>query len=238
LLETVRRSNVSVSHYPRYAIYHVPAHDSALYRFGAEVIGYDAFTGEGCDFPQALRAFPDWTALTEDPRKYGFHGTLKAPFPLVATAREDALIAAVEKFSARGVPIITPVVDLLGDFIAIVPKEPVTALSHLADDCVTQFERFRAPLTEAERARRLKSKLTPRQIGHVDKYGYPYVFEDFRFHMTLTGRLTDSRRDDILAKLREEFAALRIAELAIDAISLFRQPASDKPFEIIARKEL
>lgn len=224
--------------HPRYAIYYVPAPDSVLYRFGAEIIGYDAFTGEGCESPETFRSFSDWTALTADPRKYGFHGTLKAPFPLAASAREDDLAAAVEAFIARDIPRIAPVVDLLGDFVAIVPARPVEALSKLADDCVTQFERFRAPLTEAERARRLKSRLTPRQIGHVDRFGYPYVFEDFRFHMTLTGRLTDARRDDILARLRKAFTELKIDDIAVDAVALFRQPAPGKPFEIIARKEL
>lgn len=224
--------------HPRYAIYYVPPPDSVLYRFGAEVIGYDAFTGEGCEYPEAFRRFSDWTALTEDPRKYGFHATLKAPFPLAASAREDDLAAAIEGFAARDIPHIAPTVDLLEGFVAIVPARPVQALSNLADDCVTQFDRFRAPLTEAERARRLKSRLTPRQIGHVDRFGYPYVFEDFRFHMTLTGRLTDPRRDEILASLRQAFATLAIDHIAVDAVALFRQLAADKPFEIIARKEL
>lgn len=225
--------------HPRYAIYFVPPPDSALYRFGAEMLGYDAFSGEACGQPrEMLRLFPDWTALTDEPRRYGFHATLKAPFPLAVTAREDDLASAVERFTARAVPKIAPAVDLLGDFVAIVPAQPVAALSDLANDCVMQFERFRAPLTEAERARRLKARLTPRQIGHVDRFGYPYVFEDFRFHMTLTGRLTEDRRRAVVPALRAAFATLRIERLPIDAIALLRQPSAGRNFEVIVHRQL
>lgn len=225
--------------HPRYAIYFVPAQDSTVYSFGAEMLGYDAFSGEACEQPRdLLRQFPDWPALTEEPRKYGFHATLKAPFPLAPTAREDDLAEAVENFTARGIPAITPVVDLIGDFVAIVPAQPVATLSDLANDCVTQFERFRAPLTEAERARRLRAKLTPRQISHVDRFGYPYVFEDFRFHMTLTGKIPPHRQDDILFSLRERFGGLSLDVIVIDTVALLRQDSADARFTIIACNQI
>lgn len=222
---------------PRYAIYYVPEADSALYRFGAELLGYDAFSGESCaQRADALRQFADWSALTQEPRRYGFHATLKAPFVLATGAREADLITALETFAAspRRVPVFQPAIDLIGDFIAIVPLVPPPALRALADDCVKQFDRFRAPITEDERVRRLRSSLTPRQIMQVDGWGYPYVFEDFRFHMTLTGRLAPETRHEVRGWLRARFAELAIRELTIDAVSIFRQPAPDRPFEIIA----
>ena len=72
-----------MTHFPRYAIYYAPAPDSDLDRFGAQLLGYDAFSGEDLPFPDGiLQAAPDWHELTRDPRKYGFHATLKAPLSL------------------------------------------------------------------------------------------------------------------------------------------------------------
>ena len=73
----------AMTDYPRYAIYYVPAPDSDLDRFGAQLLGYDAFSGEDLPLPDGiLPAAPDWHDLTSDPRKYGFHATLKAPMSL------------------------------------------------------------------------------------------------------------------------------------------------------------
>jgi hypothetical protein len=57
--------------------------------------------------------------------------------------------------------------------------------------------------------------------------------EDFRFHMTLTGRLTPERREPILAALRNSFSALDLQTVAIDRIAVFRQENSVLRFRII-----
>ena len=227
--------------FPRYAIYFVPAADSDLYRFGADILGYDAFSGDDLPFPEGIvDTVPDWHELTRDPRKYGFHGTLKAPFALAAGSREADLIAACKDFCSRAheVPAIQPVVRSISDFIAIVPDQPSAALSRLAQDCVETFDRFRAPLTAQDRARRNPEKLTPRQIEHLDRWGYPYVRDDFRFHMTLSGRIPAERRDAILAMLRNRFATLDHPALAIDRIALFRQDDSQSRFRIASHHQL
>ena len=128
-------------------------------------------------------------------------------------ATEADLIESFDRFAAtpRAIPVITPVVRAISSFIAVVPEAPVPALSQLADDCVTEFERFRAPLSDHDRQRRLKSPLTPRQIEHLDRWGYPYVFEEFRFHMTLTGSLPAAKREAVLPFLQAEFAKLGLA---------------------------
>ena len=65
---------------PRYAVYFVPAADSALYRFGSAVLQYDCYTGAAVLPPIELRnQADDWRNATEEPRRYGFHATLKAP---------------------------------------------------------------------------------------------------------------------------------------------------------------
>jgi len=221
---------------PRYAIYYAPAQGSSLDQFGAEMLGYDAWIGQALPFPESVtERFSDWRELTEDPRKYGFHGTLKAPMALANGKAEKALFAACADFAntARPIPIIVPMVNAISGFIAVVPDRRSNELEQLAADCVRAFDAFRAPLTAEDRTRRNPSKLAPRQVQYLDRWGYPYVMEEFRFHMTLTGRLDEARREAVIAMLRERFARLGLAELAIDRIALFRQDDAKARFQII-----
>ena len=159
-------------------------------------------------FPDGVaQSVPDWRELTRDPRKYGFHATLKAPMALAIGKTEAGLLAACETFAGtpRAIPVIRPVVDAISGFIAVVPAEPSAELERLAADCVREFDSFRAPLTPEDRARRNPSALTPRQCDYLDRWGYPYVMEEFRFHMTLTGRLDAERREPVLTMLRIVF---------------------------------
>ena len=224
-----------MSGFPRYAVYFVPDADHALTQFGAETIGYDAFAGATVAFPPEIAvAIPDWRELTSDPRTYGFHATLKAPFALAPGTSEAELLDACAALAAtpRQLPIIMPIIDQISGFIAITPSQPSAQLSALASDCVTALDRFRAPLTAADRARRRPDRLSPAQRENLDRWGYPHVMEDFRFHMTLTGRLGDDRRGPILGMLRDRFAALKIARLPIDRIGVFRQADAQARFTI------
>ena len=221
---------------PRYAIYYVPAPDSGLNRFGAHLLGCDAFSGEDLPFPDGnLQATPDWRKQTRDPRKYGFHATLKAPMSLAPGKTEAELLAACAAFAAtpRPIPVIRPVVGSIEGFIAVIPAEPQAQLIQLAADCVSEFDSFRAPLTEQDRARRKPAQLTPAQREHLDRWGYPYVMDDFRFHMTLTGRLGAERREALLAMLAERFVALNLPTLPIDRIAVFRQENNAARFRIV-----
>jgi putative phosphonate metabolism protein len=217
----------------RYAIYYAAAPGSVLEQFGASLLGYDAYSGEDLPFPDGLPS--DWRDLTQDPRKYGFHATLKAPMALAAGRTEAQLVAACELFAdaARPVPLIRPVVDSISGFIAVIPSEPSPELERLAADCTRAFDFFRAPMTPEGRARRNPAKLTARQCEYLDRWGYPYVMEEFRFHMTLTGRLSAERRDGVVAMLRNRFAAVDLATLEIDRIALFRQDDAASRFGII-----
>ena len=227
--------------FPRYAVYYVSARDSQLDRFGAQLLGYDAWTGETLPFPDfASQTATDWQELTHDPRKYGFHATLKAPMPLASGSTEAELLASCSAFAEkpRAIPVITPVVDAISGFIAVVPSARSSELEQLAADCVIELDRFRAPLTPVDRTRRNPSNLTPRQCELLDRWGYPYVMEEFRFHMTLTGRLDAARRAPVLAILQRRFSDLDITRLAIDRIALFRQDDTNSRFCIISQWRL
>ena len=221
---------------PRYAIYYAAAPDSELDRFGAHLIGHDAFNGETLPFPEGIeQALPDWRDITQDPRKYGFHATLKAPMWLADGTTEIELLAACESFagSPRRLPVIKPVVNAIGDFVAIVPSQRSMELEQLAADAVDRFDSFRAPMTPEDRARRRPDRLAPRQREYLERWGYPYVMEEFRFHMTLTGRLKAERRETVLNILRQRFAMLELATLAVDRIALFRQDDTNARFRIV-----
>jgi putative phosphonate metabolism protein len=227
---------IDMTGFPRYAIYYVSMPGGALDRFGAQLLGYDALNGDQLPFPDdVVQLVPDWRDLTRDPRKYGFHATLKAPLPLAPGETEAGLLATCERFAGtpRPIPVIRPVVDSISGFIAVVPAELSTGLERLAADCVREFDTFRAPLTPEDRMRRNPSALTPRQREHLERWGYPYVMEDFRFHMTLTGRLDAGRREPVLTILRDRFSAIGLTTLAIDRIAVFRQNDAASRFQVV-----
>jgi putative phosphonate metabolism protein len=227
---------------PRYAIYFVPAPGTALYRFGAAALGYDCFTG--IDIPTFAGLPVDastWRALTEEPRRYGFHATLKAPFHLAGGRNEAELIGAFEEF-ARAIdiaPTVEPAVRLLQHFVAIVPASTRAEVGRLAASCVMHFDGFRAPLTEADRSRRSAARLTEQQAEHAERWGYPYVFDEFRFHMTLTGALSADRRAPMLAYLQGGFARSHgEGPISIDRLALSRQDNPGARFVVLAHRAI
>jgi putative phosphonate metabolism protein len=223
---------------PRYAVYFVPEAQDALYLFGSALLGYDCYTGTEIRFPQTLPVpEPVWRELTQEPRRYGFHATLKAPFHLADGADEAELVEAFHAFcrSKAVAAAFTPVVAVIEGFVAIVPSGSEPAVDRLAAACVTALDRFRAPLNAHDRARRLAAALSERQAQNLERWGYPYVFEDFQLHLTLTGRLPVERQA-IVPFLRDRFAALRGAgAVRVDAIALLRQDDVQARFRILSR---
>lgn len=226
---------------PRYAIYFVPAPDTELYRFGAAVLGYDAYTGASLAHPPDLASsFMPWSALTAEPRTYGFHATLKAPFRLrpgceLAELREELRSFATACATA---PAVDPMVGLIAGFVAIVERSPSSSLARLAADCaadcVTAFDRFRSPLTAQERNKRLAAGLEPRQIDYLERWGYPYVLDQFRFHMTLTASLAPDRRAAVHAHLADAFTRrLGPAPIRIDRLALCQQAHPSACFQVL-----
>src|SRR6185369_9608397 len=212
---------------PRYAIYFVPSAETELFRIGSAILGYDCYTGSSVERPNVLgREAGFWERLTAEPRRYGFHATLKAPFKLSPSCREAQLVSALHSFAGLGhsIPALTPAVRMLSGFAAIVPAAVSPAIDELASKCTTIFDAFRAPMAAQERARRVASGLNQSQIANLDRWGYPYLFADFRFHMTLTGRVDTERRDDVLTTLQKTLGeACKNGPLAIERISLLRQ---------------
>ena len=225
---------------PRYAIYYTPPPFSALARFGAGVLGYDCF--DATDVPHSRLDGIDPAVLklmTIDPRRYGFHATLVAPFYLDRHS-EDDLMAAVETYAKRTVPL--PIghlaASLMGGFVVIIPAQSHPDIAQFAAECLEAFHPFQAPLSAADRERRVKAGLTPRQIELLDRWGYPYVRNEFRFHMTLAGPLPEEQRTEISAALSKAFSPRAADHFEIDAISLMRQDNSSARFRVLKRCRL
>jgi len=221
---------------PRYALYYAPEASSALWSFGSKILGYDAVSGESVDHPDALGEFlTSWPSLTTEPRKYGFHATLKAPFHLIESGDEKTLLRTVDNFAKVTRAFSLPVkVANIGPFIALKPTSFAEQINALASEIVNHFDHFRKTLSPEDRKRRLQSPLTDRQIAYLDLYGYPYVHEEFRFHMTLTNALHIEDREPVLQCLRSLFdREVGNSEIQINRLCVFRQESPQERFRII-----
>lgn len=223
----------------RHALYLAPPAESALWRFGSAVLGYDAETGAEPEAPD-LPGFDaqGWREMSAEPRRYGFHGTLKAPFRLAEGCTAADFDAALAACLAMHHPFELPplVAQALGPFVALVPPAPVPVLEDLARCLVLDLEPVRAPLSPAEIARRRPDRLSARQSGYLDAYGYPYVLDEFRFHMTLTGPLPEGVRDHALNALRDAFAGSGADKpVTIDHVGHYVQETPQARFRLVRR---
>lgn len=216
--------------YTRYAIYHAPP-KGALARFGADWLGWDIATGRTADQPD----LPGLAEITARPRRYGFHATLKPPFRLASGVTADQLSLSVAEMADRLAPGGCDGLRLapLGRFLALVPVGDPSELARIAATCVSALDRFRAPLDAAELARRQTSRLTDRQTRFLSRWGYPHVMEEFRFHMTLTGRLPKEDLDGWTDTLRAQLPPLP-SPFVLSDIALVGE-RDDGYFEVMER---
>jgi len=224
--------------YKRYAIYWAPE-AGPLARFAASWLGWDPETGAEVPHPEVPGLPAPVDALTATPRKYGFHGTLKAPFRLVEGATGAGLHAALAAFAARTAPVSLAGLHLarLGRFLALVPEGAAAPLARLAAAIVEEFEPFRAPLSPEDMLRRHADALPPRQRDLLGRYGYPYVMEEFRFHLTLTGPLEPQEAEAARAALEPVIAPLLPRPFPVRSICLFGE-AGDGRFHALHRYAL
>lgn len=222
----------------RYAIYFTPA-PGPLADFGAGWLGWDPVSGETIAHPH----LPDLPApipeLTQAPARYGLHATMKPPFRLALTETEVSLRMGFQSFCARTPPVALDGLCLarLGRFIALRPEGDQETLNVLAASTVREFERFRAPLDSAELARRRAVGLTQEQDRLLTNWGYPFVMEAFRFHITLTGDLEKRLAMQVEPVLAAQLAPLLPRPFHIDALSLMGEDTQGH-FHLIHRHRL
>ena len=189
----------------RYAVYWLP--DGSLGRAGADWLGWDARAGRG--------------AGREAPARYGFHATIVPPFRPADNA--EGLADAARALAARLAP--APLgrlsVRRLDGFLALVPEVDPTAL---AAAVVEGLDGFRAPPREDELTRRRAAGLTAAQDALLARWGHPYVMDEFRMHLTLTGRDPGA---DAMARAEAAFAP-HAGPHRIEALSLAGQDAEGR----------
>ncbi|WP_180898585.1 DUF1045 domain-containing protein [Martelella soudanensis] len=219
----------------RYAIYFTPAIDHPLTIAAGRWLGYDAFAGEERPFPDSI-ALPSgrMSAVTAAAARYGFHATLKAPFRLADNTTPAALEAAFDVFCRKHGPFDIPELKLgkLGRFHALVPARENETLRDFAADVVRYFEPMRAPLANEEIARRKPDDLSDEERDNLERWGYPYVFDAFRFHMTLTGPVSGTDAHVIETAIEDYFAPFVGEPLEISGIGLFMEERRGAPFTI------
>ncbi|WP_375450285.1 DUF1045 domain-containing protein [uncultured Devosia sp.] len=216
----------------RYAIYHAPMATGALWERASTWLGRDAANGDVFEGPVAGIDRDRLLNLTQSANRYGFHATIKAPMALAEGALPEDLHASLRSFTAGHAPVEMGAMRLalIDGFIAIVPGERRETLQDFAARVVEEFEPFRAPMSLKDRAARVAKGLTPRQEELLDGYGYPYVFEQFQLHMTLTDRLGDADRDEIFAAASTWFGPLLEKPMVLDSLTLFEEPERGRPF--------
>ena len=237
----------------RYAIYFIPKHESPLYSRGAALLGYDVYTGHPLPSIKATLPAPlAEPALTLEPARYGLHATVVAPFFLNHHTEHD-LLAETGAFCRKAACVMLPHIQLVlhRGFFALRPAQVAARertayakLVQLAALAVRFFHPLQAPLEEAELRRRGGHSLSPRQQANLTRWGYPYVLDEYEFHVTLTGKLKEGQENSLLFPLNAYFGSLLLDGLAIDSLCVCRQPITPEekresryasPFTVVAQ---
>ena len=223
----------------RYAIYYTPANDSPLWQQGCRWLGREATTGVFLPQPRIAQIDPDRLAeLTRIPRHYGFHATVVPPFHLQDGTSEAQLVVALTDFTTRQHAFLLPSLEItqLDSFFCLRPKRFCHAMHGLAAQCLRELDRFRAPLSASEMARRKAGQLNGQQKRNLELWGYPYVLDQYRFHFTLTARLAETKeKERIRQALGETFDPHLQEPFTCDALCLFVEPEPGQPLRCTQR---
>ncbi|WP_199255904.1 DUF1045 domain-containing protein [Mycolicibacterium mengxianglii] len=214
----------------RYAVYLIPGIDSGATEPAAAL-------RSAADSWFARAEFQD---VTVDARRYGFHATMKAPFRAAAGVSERMITDAVAELAAahRQVTLRALQPVTIGGFRALVPTGPTENVDALAAEVVRGVDHLRAPLDDADRARRRPDRLSLRQRELLEAWGYPYVLDEFRVHMTLTDRLSAARAPEVDRAIDRHFAEFAGCDIPITSLSVCVEPEPGSAFRPLATHQL
>jgi ribose 1,5-bisphosphokinase len=229
---------------PRFAIYFSPPAHAEFAKLADGWLGRAPAPPALTDTLRSANILADSLhALTQHPRRYGFHATLKPPFQLKAATNVEQLLACVEQFAKTQASFLLPPLNvaLLKDFLALVPSETSHSINAIASRCVTEFEVYRQPLTPRQIAQRRQQNLSPRQDALLLQWGYPHVLDCYEFHLTLTDSLASlnaSFSSRIRTAAEQLFSDRLTSQVTFDAISVFEEPQPGADFRLIMRAPL
>ena len=218
--------------FSRYAIYYIP--DLPLFQIGSDWLGWNSITG------QETTLSADHRRITDRPRKYGFHATVKPPFSLASNSTQGDLQDAFQTFCATVSPATggTLKISRLGRFLAMTQDVQSNEVTELAASTVSNFDKFRAPLSDNDIEKRRQRRLTPQQDALMLRWGYPYVMQEFKFHMTLTGLLQSDEIDAIEHDANTRFREFLGQPLKIASIALLGEDSDSGRFHVVDKLSL
>jgi hypothetical protein len=219
----------------RHAICFTPSASDPLTLAAANWLGRNVYSGAMID-PPAIRGLgiQEISYHTAVPRRYGFHGALKAPFRLADETAEPALLRDLMRFSGTLAPFEIPRLEVarLGNAFGLVPSYPCASLSYLAAALVQEFDRYRAPLTEAEIDRCDPDGLSATQFANLHRWGCAHVMDEFRFQMMLTGPVGQNDMARIEQALRTFFEPVLAGPIPVSNIALMTEEGTGGPFRV------
>lgn len=217
----------------RVAVYYAPGQTDPLWAAGCAWLGRDAASGARTVQP----ALCGIEKITAAPRSYGFHATLKAPFRLREGIMRQDVLARAQGLAASIAPFPLPPLHVApaGGFLALLATKPSAPLQALADTVVAGFDDLRAPLTRDELERRRAGGLSVAGEAMLARWGYPEVFEAWRFHMTLSQRLTEAQHAYYGRPAQAAFAPALSQQRQVSDICLFLQMHPGADFRIVQR---
>ena len=221
----------------RFAVYYAPSRDSAWWQAGCAWLARDAENGALGAAPQPAQLTRPLAALTEAPRRYGWHGTLVAPFRLAAGVTQAHVLQITREWASSQRAFTLPVeAATLGDFVALRPADAhgESLIRDVATSALQTLDGLRARPSAADLARRLAAPLSERQRALLIEWGYPYVFDEFRFHMTLSSSLADEAERATLVAWWQALTPT-LGPLSVDHVALFVEPAPGEPFVLWQR---
>jgi putative phosphonate metabolism protein len=231
---------VDLSQVHRYAVYFAPATGSAWWEAGSRWLGRCAATHDALAQPLIDGIAPEQQRqLTAEPRRYGWHATLKAPFSLGEGVSPDSLRAAMRALASTVSPFDLPPLRVrrLGGFLALCADGNPDAINTVARACVTGLQTLAAPLSSAELARRrCKDALSIQEDALLVRWGYPYVLDRYRFHLSLTGDLNGVAPDTVQRlerAARDTFEGLPACRF--DSLALYAEPTPGADFVQLER---
>ena len=224
-----------MSTFCRYAFYYMPAQNSELELFGEQWLGWSLRSG--CVIKSAN--ITDRKSFIEAPQKYGFHGTLKPPFRLAGSTTLHQLVNEARLLCRSIKPFKRPSLSIskLGRFLALTPVNRSSELCSLAETLVIELDHFRSIPTKDELEKRRMVGLSRIQDKLLLKWGYPYVLDEFRFHLTLSGQVNNQQADTLKRELNDALTPECLAEEVVSSVGLVGE-GDDGRFRLIERLAL
>lgn len=223
----------------RYAICYAPEKNSPLNSFGQTWLGRDVRTGNRIDQPEVEGVYSQELRNIVSPAAfYGFHGTLKPPFYLPVPELEEKLISDIQAFAASEKSFHLPrlTVARIGRILVLEPERSSDPINRLAERCVRHFDSYRRSSSCEDSDDRASSRLSSTQQENIIKWGNPYVMDEFKFHLSLTGPILDIHLSDHLMRvIQRQIAALDLNSIEVASICLFFQADKNQPFLLHSR---